>query len=313
MAFTILKMSFSILCICFSAAINAQEKDLASQFVEIKVSNDTINYSYFIGKYEVSVADYKFYLDALGQSMPEPPEYGWENDSLPMIGVSYDEAQSYCNWLSDVYQISFKIPTEEQWAIAAGTKQENIKSNSERPHCINCMVPNQFGAYGLNGNVWEWTSTTKDNEFQIIRGGSYIESSNELNVNKSSALSPSLQLSDVGFRLLVEENEMRKHLFSEEVKELLSKLFPEYTNIRVEPYGIFIDDIEMFWGEDEFQIVYLNEAEFNLAFCCIDEINEQAEINSKKAFVFDFDKDDLPIAKQLEHVINKRDVSIFRN
>ena len=71
--------------------------------------------------------------------------------------------------------------------------------------------------------------------------------------------------------------------------------------------------IEMFWGEDEFQIVYLNEAEFNLAFCCIDEISEDAEIISKKAIVYDFDKHHLSIAKQLEQVINKRDVSIFRN
>ena len=313
MNFTKLKISLSIFFICFSTVIIAQESNLASQFVEIKVLNDTLNTSYYIGKYEVSVADYKFYLDALGQSMPEQPEYGWENDNLPMIGVSYDEAQSYCNWLSDVYQIIFKIPTEAQWALAAGTKQENIKSNSERPQCVNCMAPNQFGVYGLNGNVWEWTSTTKDNEFQIIRGGSYLESSNELNVTKSSALSPSLQLSDVGFRLLIEENEMRKHLFSEEVKELLHKLFPEYTNIRVEPYGIYIDDIEMFWGEDELPIVHLNETAFSLAFCCIDAISENKEIITKKSIVFDFDKDDLSIAKQLEQVINKRDVSIFRN
>ncbi len=310
--YTKLKISLCLLGSCISSMMFAQEEDLPSQFAAITGEKDMPSSGFYIGKYEVSVADYKFYLDALGQPMPEPPEYGWENDSLPMVAVSYVEAQSYANWLSDHYQITFKIPSEAQWALAAGSQQRNSNGDSKSPQCVDCMAPNQFGVYGLNGNVWEWTSTSEDDEFYNIRGGSYLEPSNELNVNRSSTISAGLQLSDVGFRLLLEENEMKKYLFMVEVRELLHLLFPEYTNMRVEPYGIYIDDMEMFWGEDELPIVHLNETEFNLSFCCMDAISEDAEMISKKALVFDFDKNDLVIAQQLERLINKRDVSIFR-
>ena len=55
--------------------------------------------SFSIGKYEVTVAEYKAFCTAAGRRMPVAPSWGW-NDKHPMVNLSFNDAISYCNWLS---------------------------------------------------------------------------------------------------------------------------------------------------------------------------------------------------------------------
>ncbi|QNJ97002.1 formylglycine-generating enzyme family protein [Constantimarinum furrinae] len=298
------------IALCTGYTLTAQLGDLRAQFVEVQASNDNVIPTFYMGKYEIRVSEYRLFLNALGEPFPEPPEYGWD-DNLPMVGLSFAEVQNYCNWLTDSYQVQFTVPSEAQWKLAAGTTQDNLESDLNRPMCSDCFSPGESGIYGLNGNVWEWTSTLIDNEFHIIRGGSFLENSTELNVTRSSTISPELQLSDVGFRLLLTDKGMKKYLFSYEVRELLYQLFPEYTNLRVEPYALYIDDFEIAWGEQDFPIITIDTTEKSLAFCCIDAIDGVMEMITKQAINFSFDEDKLPTAQQLVSLINNRDLSIF--
>lgn len=86
---------------------------------------------------------------------------------------------------------------------------------------------------------------------------------------------------------------------------MLQKLFPEYTNIRVEPDVLYLNDGEISWKQKE-NIVKIDYKEMKLKFCCLD-----VDTNTKNNVEFYFSKEDRNRVKELEKIINKRDLTIF--
>lgn len=119
-------------------------------------------------------------------------------DQYPVVGVSWDQANAYCNWRTDFLKRSlgkeganiepFRLPTEAEWEYAAraginenrypwdgdltmtddrGCFYANFKPNDgnyvKDGHIITSKVgtysPNDYGLYDMAGNVSEWTST----------------------------------------------------------------------------------------------------------------------------------------------------------
>jgi formylglycine-generating enzyme required for sulfatase activity len=107
--------------------------------------------------------------------------------SLPVYNVTFEEAVSFCNRLSEIqgfekcYTIKnnfiswnakangWRLPTEAEWEFACrgGTNQDypledmssiswyNINSGM-KPHPVANKNPNSFGIFDMNGNVREW-------------------------------------------------------------------------------------------------------------------------------------------------------------
>ncbi len=114
--------------------------------------------SFYIGKYEVTVKEYKEFVKATGKKMPAAPDsawfaehpdtkmfyplsktqwWGWK-DSYPMHNVNWFDAIKFCNWkskkegLKEVYKFvtksevkwdlsanGYRLPTEAEWEYAA--------------------------------------------------------------------------------------------------------------------------------------------------------------------------------------------------
>ncbi|MCU0290289.1 MAG: SUMF1/EgtB/PvdO family nonheme iron enzyme, partial [Acidobacteria bacterium] len=72
---------------------------------------------YWIGKYEVTFAQYDRYCEETGKQKPD--DRGWGRGERPVIHVSWDEAAAYCKWLSQKTGLKFQLPTEAQWEKAA--------------------------------------------------------------------------------------------------------------------------------------------------------------------------------------------------
>jgi formylglycine-generating enzyme required for sulfatase activity len=100
----------------------------------------------------------------------------------PAVQVNWHDAQAYADWLSRKTGHTYRLPSDAEWAFAAGTRFRDdgapvdvddpakrwisrYERESERDLSDTTAYP--FGKFGLNehgiedlaGNVWEWTST----------------------------------------------------------------------------------------------------------------------------------------------------------
>ena len=143
----------------------------------------TIN-TFSIGKYEVTVGQYKAFCTATGRAMPEAPEWGW-NDKHPIVNVTFQDAISYCLWLSKKYGGNWRLPTEAEWEYAArgghktkgytfaggldleklGWYQDNSGGQAQ---VVGKKLPNELGLYDMSGNVWEWCNDWYDSNYYNI-------------------------------------------------------------------------------------------------------------------------------------------------
>lgn len=97
-----------------------------------------------------------------------------QTDEHPVVNVSWNDAQAFCQWLSQEQDAAkFSLPTEAQWEYAcrAGTTTpwhfgdeeaalgeyawfREITANRSQP--VGKLKPNAWGLYDMHGNVWEW-------------------------------------------------------------------------------------------------------------------------------------------------------------
>jgi formylglycine-generating enzyme len=152
-----------------------------------------------IGRFEVTNAQWKAYCDAEKKSYPPNPKIGpdyfLDNPNHPVLNISWDEAQEYCQWLSKVADRQYRLPTEAEWEYAAqGSKIGCFSNNQPKKDPSTTIVgnfePNSFGLYDMLGNVWEWCEDWYDPNFfkksfnddptgpengkaRVLRGGSW--------------------------------------------------------------------------------------------------------------------------------------------
>ena len=193
---------------------------------------------YWIGKYEVTRGEYRQFMNAggylnsaywsadgwnwkvdAGRTEPDywDAQQNWMNagpftqsDYYPVVGVSYYEAEAFCNWAGG------HLPTEAQWEKAARwnpvTSHPNVypwgdswdaqkcnnKVDSQYPGDQTAPVgsyatgASPYGCMDMAGNVWEWckdwygenyyaSSPTNDppgpsdgdSGYRVLRGGGW--------------------------------------------------------------------------------------------------------------------------------------------
>lgn len=159
-----------------------------------------------------------------------------DSDDYPVLGVNWDSATAYCNWVSAKTGKKYRLPTEAEWEKAArGTDQRRYPWGNEIDHKHANFVGSQtfdtgmkpgsfpagvspWGAFDMAGNVWEWcsdwygrdyyTSSPRKNPkgpatgaYRVVRGGSFFLEPFDLRSYNRSAAWPSFQAHRmIGFR-----------------------------------------------------------------------------------------------------------------
>ena len=156
----------------------------------------------YIGYTPVTNAQYK----AFKPEFSFPPGRG----NYPVVNITYYEAMAYCEWLGTSDAIhSYRLPTENEWIMAAGHMPKDVAMNSNHTHTgltpVNAYSQTTGACGGIDfwGNCWEWTSTQNSSGYHIVKGGAWDSSRDECRTEYSEAVrDPSSGYPNVGFRVV---------------------------------------------------------------------------------------------------------------
>jgi hypothetical protein len=178
-----------------------------------------INGQFQMGIYQVTFAEYDRYCEV--KNIKKPKDEEWGRGKRPVIYVSWEDATAYAKWLTEVLEVEYRLPTEDEWYLACnngknsqwhfGNDKNELKEyawyggNSEaKTHPVGLKKPNGFGLYDMHGNVWEWCEDWYDKEKKkkVVRGGSWDDVDNVTRSAFRYRNDPTIRINSVGFRLL---------------------------------------------------------------------------------------------------------------
>ncbi len=191
--------------------------------------------AFYMDQFETTTARYAKFLE--GTRTDKRPDYwdelaGRSSDDMPVIGVSWNEANAYCRWAGK------RLPTETEWEKAARGADgrpfpwgeaaptvdlANFENSSPEaygtglsPVGAHAAGKSPFGVEDMAGNAAEWVadwyseSFTSDDvynprgpaqgEKKVIRGGGRYDASTRLSATARQFASPETRADDIGFR-----------------------------------------------------------------------------------------------------------------
>ena len=195
-----------------------------------------------VGQFEVTESEYEAFQAASGYErdyQEERESWGWSSQK-PMNHVTWKDAMAYLNWLSEQTGEVYRLPTEAEWEYVAraGTTTTywwGDRTKAEMAHCAECdtpylfrdqtlnvgqFQPNPFGLYDTAGNLWEWTASPYEDQFDgkeheifdgsdeglplSVRGGSFDSDISYIRSGFRDSRTADFQSYAIGFRVLRE-------------------------------------------------------------------------------------------------------------
>ena len=182
----------------------------------------------------VTNEDYAIFLAAAGC---EPPRF-WSDPAFnhprqPVVGVSWHDAVAYCDWLSDVAGVRYRLPTEAEWEKAAlggvdgatypwgdsSFEPTGGRFEQQSTWQVGAAPPNGYGLIDIGFNIHEWCSDWYDPTYHAVspdrdpqgpptgkrrssRGGAWRHLIKISRCSARSSIPPEYRYNDYGFRVV---------------------------------------------------------------------------------------------------------------
>lgn len=178
-----------------------------------------------ISKTEVTYAQWQLCVDAQACS---DPLFAGEGD-YPVVGVSWEDAQSYARWLSTETGRAYRLPSEAEWEYAArggantaywwGSAYQAANGSGSAAKPTGSLKTNGYGIAGMASNVREWTLDCYVNNYsnapidgravtsdacthRVVRGGSFANAPADHRTTARSRYRPGTEVDHIGIRLV---------------------------------------------------------------------------------------------------------------
>jgi formylglycine-generating enzyme required for sulfatase activity len=193
----------------------------------------------WFGTFEVSNFQYQQYKPEHDSLFREG--FALNGPNQPVVSVSWKQAHSFCSWMTKKYghilppDFVFRLPTNAEWITCAKSGQERIYpwgndlpptygnfsdltakdnlsawsglNNYKDDYVVSCSIQesglNEWGIYGMSGNVWEWCEDWFDStrKTRIRQGGSWdFDGPEMLKIATYGFDTPNTRDDTVGFR-----------------------------------------------------------------------------------------------------------------
>lgn len=190
-----------------------------------------------ISKYPITNAQYAQFIQGTQQPYPthwnntEPPQALLDH---PVVNITLQDTELFCEWLSGQHGRQYALPTEEQWEKAArGTNgahryvwgdvwQTNYCNTVETGIGETTAVSrfqhtnsSPYGVVDMLGNVWEWTKSHYlpypgtphealhfGTSHYVVRGGSWHNDQKLARISCRGRYKPDVKRPYLGFRVV---------------------------------------------------------------------------------------------------------------
>lgn len=191
--------------------------------------------AFYISRFPVTVGEYRVFLSQTGHLLPSFWDVQEALDLHPVVGISWFDAQAFCDWLAQVTGKPYALPTESQWEKAARGTDERVWpwGNDWDPDKCNAGYSGMDGTkpvdtyfehaspyevVDLVGNVWEWCNSAyrdypydrfdgreerNPEDARVIRGGSYLSNESKVRCNSRASFKPVARAQYLGFRIAI--------------------------------------------------------------------------------------------------------------
>ena len=148
----------------------------------------TLTQGYYLGKYEITQAQYKWVMGALPDRFAKDDKQN-KGDNFPVGGADWNDAMAFCKKLTEMERkagrlpkgMSFQLPTEAEWEYACkagtttiyswGNHPDQSKANYghgfkvgkdfvDQVKTVGQYEANPWGFHDMHGNVYEWCNDT---------------------------------------------------------------------------------------------------------------------------------------------------------
>ena len=235
-AFTIPDLSLDMLWLEPGTFDMGSPETEAGRFNDETQHRVTLSKGFYLGKYEVTQAEYEAVMTGNVDGLSATPSYHSNNPNRPVENVSWNDIQVFLTRLNAQQSANipegwaYVLPTEAQWEYAcrAGTttayswgdsissSDANYNYNFGQTRDVGKYSANAWGFFDMHGNVLEWTADwygsyssasvidpggSASGSLRVLRGGSWNNDGANLRSAMRFYITPSSRYIAVGFRV----------------------------------------------------------------------------------------------------------------